>query len=111
MKIAHEDREQLSVMSLKGDLVGEEANRFRRATIERMDAEARDFVIDLGAMDAIDSQGLEALLWLQDRCAERLGQVRLAACRAHVLTILEMTRLAGRLETHDDTDAAIRSLF
>ena len=111
MKITHEERDQLTVMSLRGDLVGEEANRFRRAAIERMDDDTRDFVVDLSEMERIDSQGLEALLWLQDRAAERLGQVRLAACSEPMQRILTMTRLAPRLEAHDTADAAAASLF
>ena len=111
MKISHDDRDHLTVMSLRGELVGEEANRFRKAAIERMDANVRDFVVDLSALDRVDSQGLESLLWLQDQVVERLGQVRLAGCTEPMRRVLMMTRLNERLEAADDTDAAIRSLF
>lgn len=110
MKISHEDYDQLTVMTLKGDLAGEESDRFRRAALERIDQHIRDFVLDMQTLDFVDSKGLESLIWLQDQCAERLGQVRLAACLPHVEQIFELTRLAGRLDCHGDVDAAIRSL-
>jgi len=110
MKLSHEDYDQLTVLAVRGELEGDEADRFRKAALERMDAKVRDFVLDLGEMEHIDSQGLEALLWLQDQCAENLGQVRLACPKPHVRTILHMTRLAGRFDTHDDVDTAIHSL-
>lgn len=110
MKITHQDRRETAVLTLKGDLTGDSAERLRRAALERIDARARDFVLDLGGIDAIDSQGLEALLWIQDQCADRLGQVRLAAAGEVVADVLKITRLAGRLENHPDVDAAIQSL-
>lgn len=110
MKLSHEDYDQLTVMTMKGDLVNDEADRFRRSVLDRFEAKVRDFVLDLGQLDGVDSAGLEALLWLQDQAAERLGQVRLAACPEHVQTILEMTRLSGRFDCHDEIENAIRSM-
>ncbi len=110
MKLSHEDYDQLTVLAVRGELEGDEADRFRKAALERMEAKVRDFVLDLSEMEHIDSRGLEALLWLQDQCAENLGQVRLACAQEHVKTILNMTRLAGRFDAHSDVDAAIQSL-
>lgn len=110
MKLSHKDQDQLTVLSVGGDLETDQVDRFRKAVIERMDAKVRDFVLDLRDLEHIDSGGLECLLWLQDQCAEQLGQVRLAGLRDHVRTILEMTRLASRFEQTDTVDAAIRSL-
>ena len=110
MKLTYEDQHELSVLSLKGDLAGEEPDRFRRAALERIEARIRDFVLDLEALDSIDSQGLESLLWLQEQCDERLGQVRLAACQDALRDVLKMTRLDGRFECCDTVDDAIRSL-
>ena len=110
MKLAHEDHHELTVLSLKGDLASDETDRFRRAALERIEARIRDFVLDLEGLDGIDSQGLESLLWLQEQCDERLGQVRLAACQEHLREVLKMTRLAGRFECCDDVESAIKSL-
>lgn len=110
MKLSHEDYDELTVMAVKGELEGEETDRFRKAVLERMEAKVRDFVLDLAELEHIDSGGLETLLWLQDQCAEQLGQVRLAACQEHVTQILQMTRLASRFDAHADVDSAIKSL-
>jgi anti-anti-sigma factor len=111
MKIDYEDRDQTTVMSLNGDLTGDDVERFKRATVQRLDDRARDFILDCEHLDAIDSQGLESLLWLQDQCAERLGQMRLVACNENVTKIFEMTRLADQLACHETEDSAISSLF
>lgn len=110
MKISHEDQKELTVLTLKGDLTNDEPDRFRRAAIDRLDARVRDFVIDLEELDGVDSQGLESLLWLQEQCDERLGQVRLASCPDHMQDVLRMTRLDSRFECHQDVANAIESL-
>ena len=110
MKITYEDQYELSVITLKGELIGPAGDLLRRAAIERIDARIRDFVIDLSGINAIDSQGLESLIWLQEQCVDRLGQVRLAACPSFVGDILKITRLAGRFECHDLVENAVQSL-
>lgn len=110
MLLSHEDQEGLTVLAIKGELVADETDRFRRAAIERMENKVRDFVLDLSRLEAIDSKGLETLLWLQEQATDRLGQVRLASCRDYFVKILEVTRLAGRLECCPDVASAVRSL-
>lgn len=111
MKLMYEDYDDISVMSVKGELVADDVERFRKTVQQRFEeSQIRDFVLDCAGLDFLDSQGIEALLWLQDQCADRLGQVRLAACPENVRTILHMTRLAPRFDCHDDIDAAVKSL-
>lgn len=110
MKISYEDKGQVSVLSIAGDLSVDEADRFQREALQRMEENVRDFVLDLEALDFIDSRGLESLLWLQDKCNELLGQIRLAACPEHIYKVLEVTRLSTRFDCHPDVAAAVTSL-
>lgn len=110
MKLTCEDYDQLAVVSLKGDLSGEQVDALRKTAGDRLNAQTRDFVLDCAAVEFIDSKGLEALLWLQERCGEKLGQIRLAAAADNVRKILEITRLLARFDIHDDVDSAIKSL-
>lgn len=110
MKLTHEDHDQLTVMSIRGEIMEEDIDTLRKLTLERMDNRARDFVIDLEQTDFIDSKGLETLLWLQEETLAQLGQVRLAACQESVNKILEITRLASRFECHCDVESAVKSL-
>ncbi len=110
MKLSHEDRDLLTVLTVRGDLGEEQAEEFRRVAATRLAGQTRDFVLDIAEMGFIDSKGLEALLWLQEKSGERLGQVRLAAAGDSVRKILEITRLAPRFECHLDVESAIQSL-
>ena len=110
MKISYEDKGPVTVFSIDGDLSIDEAERFQREALQRFDQDVRDFVLDLESLDFIDSRGLESLLWLQDKCNELLGQVRLAACPEHIFKVLEVTRLSTRFDCHPDVDTAVSSL-
>jgi anti-sigma B factor antagonist len=110
MQLTHHDRDQLTVLAIRGELAADEIDRFRKAVLDRMDHQVRDFVLDLSQTEFIDSKGLETLLWLQEECIDRLGQVRLAGPNENLRMILRLTRLAGRFEVDDDVAAAIGSL-
>ncbi len=110
MKLNYEDNGPVTVLSIRGDLSVDETDRFQRETLQRLEQDVRDVVLDLEALDFIDSSGLESLLWLQDKCAELLGQVRLAACPDHIQKVLEVTRLSGRFDCHPDVGTAVKSL-
>jgi anti-anti-sigma factor len=110
MKLSCEEHERLVVVSIRGELVREQIDRFEQDVEGRLQNEARDFVIDLSEVDFVDSQGLEALLQLQSRCAEQLGQVRLVNCHENVRQILHVTRLNRRFDRHDSVEDAIKSL-
>ncbi len=110
MKLSTRDQDQASVFHIKGDLTGDHCERLRAEAEQAFRRGVRDLVLDLQETGFIDSHGLESLLWLQDRGAESLGQVRLAAPSDDVRTILRVTRLASRVEAHDSVDDALKSL-
>lgn len=110
MKMNYQDNGPVTVLSIQGELSIEETERFQRETLQRMDKDIRDFVLDLESLDFIDSRGLETLLWLQEKCGELLGQVRLASCPEHIRKVLEVTRLIDRFDCHPDVDTAVQSL-
>jgi len=110
MKLTCEDQDQLTVISLRGDLTAEQTGDFRNVASQKLAAKVRDFVLDISAMEFVDSKGLETLLWLQDQSGEQLGQVRLAGAGENVKKILEITRLAPRFDCHGTVESAIKSL-
>lgn len=110
MKLTTENYDHVSVFAIRGDLTADDVDTFRSAAQKRLDEDVRDFVLDLAQMELIDSQGLETLLWLQETCGERLGQMRLASLQQNIEKILEITRLAARFDCHDSVDSALKSL-
>jgi len=110
MKINFEDHGLISIASLIGELNGDSVDSFRRGVTDRLERGTRDWVLVVDNLSQIDSAGLEALMWLQDRAAERKGQVRLVGVSEIISTILRITRLERQFERYEDVTDAVRSL-
>lgn len=66
-------------------------------------------VVNLADVPLFDSLGLEWLLDAADRCAERGGQLQVAAPNPLCRDILDVTGVAERFESFSDVRAAVRS--
>lgn len=111
MRCSHEIYDRVCVLTVQGDILSDHAAALKAQVEQDIEQQGvHDVVLELADVEFIDSQGLETMLWIQDACAEKLGQVRLAATQENVDKILEITRLASRFDTHPDVETAMRSL-
>lgn len=110
MKLSYEDHAQISVLTLSGELLSDQADNFRRAVLERFQTGVRDVLVDLEHLSLLDSAGLDCLLWLVDEAASRSGQVRLVRPDETILKILEITRLDRRFDIRDSIESAAKSV-
>ena len=111
MAIKCEEYNRVCVVSIDGDLTGDTPAAIRRAAEHRLEQkQVVNFVLDLAKTRFIDSDGLEALLWLKAQSEELFGRVKLAAADDVCRKILEITRLAHRFECHADLPAALKSM-
>ena len=110
MNLRFEEHGPLCVVELQGELVGDSVDAFRRGCLERVEAGARRFIIDLAEVLLVDSAGLEAILDLADEVGSHQGRCVLAAPDSGLRSILEITRLHERIEIHAAVDAAARVL-
>lgn len=100
------------VLMVEGDFTGETTASLRRCAEERLGrgGEGADFVVDLDRAAFIDSEALEALLWLKSRCDDGAGRMKLAGPSEHARKVLEITRLDHRFETANDVAAALKTM-
>jgi anti-anti-sigma factor len=111
MAIKCEEYSHVCVMSVDGDFAGDQIDPSRKAFEERVDKQQIvDFVIDFEKSSFIDSEGLEMLLWMKQKCEELFGQIKLASLDENVKKILEITRLEHRFECHGDLAAALKTM-
>jgi anti-anti-sigma factor len=111
MPIKCEDYNQVCVMSLDGDFVGDEIAAARKAFDQRVEGrQIVSFVFDFEKSGFLDSEGLEFLLLMKRKCEDMFGQVKLAGADENVRKILEITRLDHRFECHPDLTAALKNM-
>ena len=110
MKISYDDHTTLTVLTLSGELINDQAEALRRTCLDRFATGIRDIVLDLENLTLIDSAGLETLLWLQDEIKSHLGQLRLVRADETIRTILRVTRLECSFDLYDTIESAAKSL-
>ena len=85
--------EQVAVLAPSGRLDAASAPAFRECVRELVASGARDLVVDLGDVPAVDSGGLAALIGGLKEARHAGGSLRLARPNEQVLTLLDVTSL------------------
>ena len=111
MKIAAESYGHAVMLNLQGELTEDGLDAFSKAVDHQLEGKnVIDLVLNLSNVPFIDSAAMEYLLDLQDRLAEKLGQVKLAQPDENIRKILEITRLESAFEIYDDISQAVKAL-
>lgn len=99
-------REHIQVLQL-GDLLSEHTNK---AVLQEVDTQIADgyvdYVIDMGAVNYMNSIGLNLLIIMQERTRKSGGKLVLANVSSTVVRLLKMTKLYPLFELKDSVDAA-----
>jgi len=81
------------LVSLSGSMYVEEAAVLRERLLEYSDQGYKQFAIDMGGVDYIDSSGLGVLVAIHKRAVQKGGEVVLTGLRGIVKELFELTRL------------------
>ena len=83
---------------------------FKTRVGDRLEAGPPLLVLDLAAVEFVDSTGLSAILSAFRRLPADSGSLALAGCRKQVTELIKLTRLDRVLRLFDSTDAAVAAL-
>ncbi len=81
------------VVKLFGSMYVEEAALLRDSLIKYIEQGYKNFVIDVGGVDYIDSSGLGVLVAIQKRALQKAGGVTICNLGGMVKELFELTRL------------------
>jgi anti-sigma B factor antagonist len=98
------------VVTVVGELDMATAPRLRQALVEATGHGARGVVVDLGAVDFLDSTGLGVLLGAVKRIRGVGGDLVLARAAPQVARVFEVTRLIEILPIHGTVESAVAAL-
>ncbi len=90
------------------ELTADAVRDLRAALEEAVDA-GGEVVLDLGAVEFIDSVGLALIVALNRRVRRRGADLRLVAPGREVQTALELSRMHRLVEIYEDVDTAVTS--
>jgi anti-anti-sigma factor len=111
MAVKCEEYGQVCVMEIHGDFMADDAAIAKKALEDHIESQRIvDFVINMQKSGFIDSDGLEALLWMKRRCEDLFGKIKLVNLDENIKKILEITRLEHRFECRDDLATALKTM-
>jgi anti-sigma B factor antagonist len=109
MPVRADDYDQISVLTVEGDLSAENIQQLRDLALNNIEKRnLADFIVDLEKCEFADSAGLETLLWLRKQAEEAFGKIKLASVPENLKKILSITRLDTRFDTHPDLADALK---
>lgn len=111
MPVKFDEYNGVCVISVTGDFAGDAVLPTRKNAQELIENRRLvDFVIDMEKAPFIDSEGLEALLWIKRKCEDLFGQLKIAGLDDNVKKILEVTRLSHCFENAKDVPSALKTM-
>jgi anti-sigma B factor antagonist len=110
MTITESKHGRVTVVSLKGNLLGEPETTALRETVYRLtERDELQVVLDLGSLRAINSTGLGVLVTALTSLRKRSGDLYLARLSDKVHSLLMITHLVRVFKLYDTVERAVAS--
>jgi|SRR5208283_4458050 len=110
MQIKEKMENDIAVITLKGDLLGEpDTTTFREKIHSLVNDEVKRIVIDLGGVNYMNSSGLGTLISALTTMRGAGGDLRLARVEGKVQNLFVMTQLVKVFDTYETLDRALAS--
>jgi anti-sigma B factor antagonist len=112
LEISHREREGVFLFDLKGRItIGQEASSFREAFEKIAAKPGSHLLLNMLAVDYVDSTGLGALVMCSTHLKNSNGVTKLVNVNRRNIELLVMTRIDAIFEVFDDETDAINSFF
>lgn len=110
MNVSCEIKQDAGLVRINGPLTSATVEEFRRVFWAWMpQSGCRHVVLDLAAMDLLDSTGLGALVGALKLVAEKGGDIRVAALQKRPRLVFEITRSHRVFEIYDTVAEALEA--
>jgi len=109
MRINTQNYNDVTVIELQGEVDGDITDSVKDTITSVVAGSRTRIVLDMSEVNAIDSQGLELLLWVRQYCRRNKTQLKLAGLDENIEKILEITGLQTDFDRHTELSEAVRS--
>ena len=109
MDIVEEKIDAVYVLKLMGRLDASCASELKDAVLAMIDADKLKILIDMAAVDFVDSSGLGTLVTCLRSVSKAGGVFKIASLNKNPKNLFETTRLDRVFELYDDRKAALNS--
>ncbi len=107
LRLDASERDGWAVLAVGGEVDVATAPRLREKLIELVNSGQHRIVVDLGAVEFLDSTGLGVLVGALKRVRTHDGDLALVCTEARILKVFEITGLTKVFSICDSVDAAV----
>ncbi|MEX0745543.1 MAG: STAS domain-containing protein [Phycisphaeraceae bacterium] len=111
MQIQEEKKGAVTVLRPMGPLTQQDAEQFKTRLMSVRDRSMGRFVVDVGGVPYVDSQGLEALVDANHELSRSGQSLKMCAINETLREVLDLTELASLFEHYEDVNSAVRSFL
>lgn len=111
LEILESEREGVTILALKGRLTTAEAPSLREKVTQLLAADHKQFVVDLGKVEYVDSTGLGSMVICYTTVKKADGALKLSSLNKRNLELLLLTKLHTIFEVFPDEESAVNSFF
>jgi len=109
MKIESQKYSDVMVLRLQGEFTGETLKTLEDETSNAFAAKVSGVVLDMNKVVFMDSQALEFLVDLSEKCRENTRQLKVAGLDETCTKILELTGLLQQFDSYTELTEAVKS--
>lgn len=102
---------RVTIVACNGRIVAGGENDALRAHVTWILRDRRSIVLDLAAVDFVDSSGLGTIVRTLTSTRQVHGDLKLCNVPSHLLKVLELSHLTKLFETHDSEENAVAAFY
>jgi anti-sigma B factor antagonist len=102
---------RVTIVACNGRIVAGGENDALRAHVAWLLRDRRSIVLDLGAVDFVDSSGLGTMVRALTSTRQVHGELKLCNVPPHLRKVLELSHLSTLFETHDSEENAVAAFY
>jgi anti-anti-sigma factor len=107
MKIKIQEKQQITVVSLEGNIMQEDVAIFRSRLDDLVQSGKIKIILDLNGVNFLSSIFLAVIVETKNQLNEKQGDIKLAAVNFLVRNLFDLTRLSDKFEICNSVEEAI----
>lgn len=107
MNISIENKDEISIVRVNGEITFSTSGDLRKKLLELVDKGSKKIILNIGGVDYIDSSGMATMVEILQKIKSEGGHLVLCKVKDKVKDILEMVKLRDLFEMFDTEEEAI----
>lgn len=107
MKIKIQDKKQITVVSLEGNIMQEDVAIFRSRLDDLVQSGKIKIILDMNGVNFLSSVFLAVIVETKNQLMEKQGDIKLASVNFLIRNLFDLTRLSDKFEIFNSVEEAI----